>query len=408
LRFYFSFAAIRFRFYLKAGGQLFLRHWQWFLVAGMLSPGLPIVQIFKLPAALFAAIASNASSLQEHLALLFIIQAVSIVWILPQLTLLRGGEFRSYTETLPLTKTVRTAVSASLLGVVDILAFIPAIAGFTEDHPPPDNAAPVFRILALLAVLTNLLLVQVGIVERLQMVTSAAIVAAVPLSAALMSPSRAGGWLLLFLAACIPSIALCIPDRVRVRLRAHSRVAARVRVLSGGHGTRWIPPTLRVQMKALGERPIMVGLTVLAAVGLAEGIDALISVFAYDARSVPVAIGGMAAIALMSSGLSRHLRNMHQPVEAFLSTLPLRHGFWPVRDVVLVALFSFPPVGLLLFSLARHGLASLSIVVALSASYAVLLAALRATLVMRGRFSVLSSVALAVLWASSAIAEVTR
>ncbi len=400
---YLSLMRVRFRFYVTESGNLFIRRWQWFLLAGLLIPGLPVVPIFKIPGHLFEAIASPSLELISRAELFLLIQLVQVIWILPQMTLLRGGLFRTYAGTLPISRLIQNSVTFSLITIADILLLIPATYGFSLNMPSSGVLA-LFKFIAWAAVISNLLLLQLGLAERYDVVVLTTIIAGWPLSSALTRPTCTESWLLLLLAMSCPVVAVSAPDWFHAQFRAWRRVIPYIREGSGDLFLDPLPSSLRIQLKALAERPIASCVIIFAAIGVAGGLEALLSTFSYDKRSLPVVIIGLAVTALIISGLYRCLRQAHTLAEDLLSTLPIRRNSWVVKDVLFLMSLGCIPMIMLLIPLMKHSLASFSIMIGLGLGYLALLSALRVIVAKGGQFSVMLSAALAAAWATSAIA----
>ena len=400
---YLSLMRVRFRFYLTESGNVFLRRWQWFLLTGLLIPGLPVVPIFKIPGHFFQSFSSSSLNLKSRAGLFLLIQLVQVSWVLPQITLLRGGDFRDYVGTLPISRLIQNSVTLSLIAIADILLLIPATYGFSLNMPS-SGTLELFRLIAWATVISNLLLLQLGLAERYDVVVLATVVAGWPLSAALTGPPHPESWLLLSLAMGCPLAAVIAPGWFHTRFRARGRVIPYIRQSSGRLFLDPLPPSLRIRLKVLTERPVASCVIVFAAVGLAGGLEALLSTFSYDERSLPVVIIGLAVTALIISGLYRSLRQAHTLAEDLLSTLPIRRNSWVVKDILFLSSLGCIPMVMLLAPLMKHSLTSLPIMIGLGLGYLALLSALRVTVAKGGQFSVMLSTALAAAWATSAIA----
>lgn len=400
---YLSLMRVRFRFYVTESGNVFLRRWQWFLLAGLLIPGLPIVPIFKTPGHLFKAVASSSLDFKSRGGLFLLIQLIQVIWILPQMTLLRGGRFRGYVRTLPISRLIQNSVTISLIAIADILLLIPATYGFSLNIPSSGTLA-LFRLIAWATVISNLLLLQLGLAERYDVVVLTTVMADWPLSAALTGPPRPESWLLLLLAMGCPIAAINAPSWVHARFQARGRVIPYIRQGSGRLFLDPLSPSLRIRLKALTERPVASCVIIFGAIGVAGGLEALLSTFSYDERSLPVVIIGLAVTALIISGLYRSLRQAHTLAEELLSTLPIRRNSWIVKDVLFLGALGCIPMVMLLFPLMKHNLTSLPVMISLGLGYLALLSGLRVIVAKGGKFSVMLSTAFAAVWATSAIA----
>jgi hypothetical protein len=400
---------LRARFCASAGRDLVARHWQWFLLAGMLVPGLPIVSIFMVPARLFGQSLSPSFGLSHRLGMLALFQAAGVLWLLPQKAILHGGRFRLFVETLPVGFVTRCAVSGVLLAVADVLLFVPVLSGAMLFGPMSTGLpGQAFGVADALTVLLDIVFLQLGMLERLPLMVVGALSADGLLPAAYSSKSGVFGAAMLAAAVAI----LLTTARLAARfdpVRAFG--CARRPVRGGTTGRRLlsrVSPTVRIQIGALGERPWSVGACCLLAGAIPFGTGALIGAFGHDGRSPIVAILGMAGVALLLSGLYRVLRAAHAGARTMMATLPVARSFWPVRDICLVAGFGMMPLPVFLYPLVAYRLVSPAMLGAVSLTYVGLIAGLRTVLGIGARFRLLVSLALAMAWAGSAIAGVVR
>ncbi len=396
---------LRLRWYIRASGDVLLRHWQWFLIAGLAVPGAPIVALFYLPALLLEVIVSRGHEPLGQLACMLAVQLIALIWIMPQRRLLAGGSFMRYASTLPLSKGVRFGVDLTLLIVANSLMLVPAFiaTAHTLTLPGSDRA---YQICALWVLLVTALVMQIAALERRAIIFVGVGLADILLGSSLISPSGGLRWFLLT-SALAGTIAALLTKAPAKRSRGMSAPALRpmspVLSLLSRHA-----PSLLVQCKAVAAHPGMTALRLSMAVVLALAVDRLIAIFRYDTRSLPTAILAMAAISLILSGVYRTLRDAHASMRAYLAALPITPRHWPVRDTFFVMLLGFAPLCILLWALVVHRLSSLFVLFALALAYHALLALLRLPLVFGGRRAVLYGFIMAAAWSGAAMAAVAR
>lgn len=401
---YRHFVALRIRWYAKANMRLVLRHWQWFLVAGLLVPASSLAALPGLfrPAVVHAL--SRGGDVLSHAAFLATVQLAAFLWTLPQRRNLTGGDFAAYAATLPVSPVIRRSVDATLLLIADSPIVI-AVAFALCSAPHGDRSA--YEICAFSIFLAALLTLQLAFVEKKARSYLAAVAADLLLAFGLASGEGLLAWPALLSAAGVLIAHALIPDRVSDSTGAGARPISRssaVVVLRAGV----LSPVLLIQAKALAARPVVTAMRVTVVLVTAIGTDDLIGAFGFDERSVPTAIAAMALAALVLSGLFHTLREAHATMQHFTATLPVGTGFWPVRDVILVTVLGLAPLGILLVPLAAHGLSSLPALAALSLAYGALFVLLRMVLALSRDLTVLLATMLAAGWTGAAIAAIMR
>jgi hypothetical protein len=404
---YCRFFVLRLRWYVKASGRLFLRHWQWFVIAGLVVPGLPIVSLLDIPIQVFDNATLRGPGIFSHIGILAGVQLAALLWIWPQRRNLAGGSFAVYAATLPISAFVRRGVDVTLLALADILILIPAAIALSDRMRSPGEGGA-YQLASLLVLVSTIFVVQLASLEKRLAALVAVGIADVLLGNGLALPLGAPAWLLLTLAFCVAIGGLVVPDW----RRKSPGVYAPAETLTSARGvlrqSRWLSPSFRIQFKALAAHPVATILCLGLALCVALGADALIAIFRFDARSVPAAIVAMAAIALVISGIYRTLWSYHIPMQDFLSTLPVTRHFWSIHDTRLALLIGFVPLGIILIPLAGYQLCSPFILIVLALAYFALIATLRTALTLGGQMGVLFAAILATGWAGAGIAAVVR
>ncbi len=405
LQTYLHFTALRLRWYMKASGRLLQRHWQWFVIAGLAVPGIPIIAILGLPARVLTAIVLPEHGLFWHLACLSALQLIAILGILPQRDNIVGGGFARYAATLPMSPLTRRSVDVTVLAVADGFMLIFVAVAIASRLAVP-KAAGFYQAFALLVLMSATLAVQLAALERHALMALGAGIATICLGSALTFPAFA--WVLLFLACVTIAATLTAPDSVRPSRGKRTGAANVPSPARSLRHSQWLFMWLRVQCKVLGAHPGLTAMRLATALGLAAGTARLIMIFDLDDRSVPTTILAMAVIALVLSGIYRTLRDAHAPMQNYLAALPVTSRYWPIRDTVFVILLGLTPLWFLMPPLVAHGLLPFYALTGLASAYLALLAMLRLPLVMGGRLSVIVGAILAAGWAGAAMAAVAR
>ncbi len=387
--------AWRLRWWGTVTSRAVLRHWQWFVLAGVLVP-----MDTRLGGLLLAVASPILTAFQAghdlpwHLLRLAGFQLVAALWILVQRPALAGGPFRRYIETQPLTTSTRRLVDVAVLVPANTVLVTPVVASLllTSTGTVPDRAE-VFASITVLAAL--ILVLQLALLEGRAWAVLPILVANVALSGAqdADAPITRG---LLLLGAVLLGLAALSHEPGMARF-GRSRL----------HGQRaWLhrlPPDVRVQWKALAAQPATL-LRVALLLGIAIGTDALSVAFNFDRRSLPTVALALAALALVTAGAYRTLRDAHAAIGGYLASLPLARGFWPQRDIrFLVVAGTLPALAVLLPPL-LHSPHRIPTAALLLLGYWGLLIALRWPVLRGGRQSALIGVVMAGVWSAAAMA----
>ncbi len=396
---------LRLRWYTLATGRVLVRHWQGFVLAGTLVPGgmsvgrLLMGLVYPLLAAL-----QVGHDVLWHWWRLVAIQGLALAWVMVQRRHIDGGAFMAYARSLPLSVNQRRRADLSVLLPANSLLLVPVVAlvivaptGLLGATAPP-------FLVATVCVMTGLvLLAELAALERQLGALLIFGPADALLSWGLSRPVDPASWLALSGALLIGASFLVLrhPLQRWVRRRVTQSLPGGPRLFS------FLPPVWRIQAQALWVRhPGGTTLRTASVFALALAADWLMQKFAFDARALPTAILGMAAIALIASGLYRILQSAHRPVQPYLHALPLPKRFWALQDTAFVAAFGALPLAILLAPIFISLNASVDTTLALVLAYFVLLALLRLPLVHGGRQAVLLGVILAGTWSGAAMAVV--
>ncbi len=398
---YYALTRLRLRWYIRTSGDLVLRHWQWFLIIGMIIPNPPVIGLFVVPASLLEAIIAGGHSWLAQVVAVLVVQLVALLWIVPQRQLLAGGIFMTYAATLPLPKWLCLAVDLTLLAVANCVILIPVLFATGHALAMRDCA---YQLCVLWTLLGSTLVAQLSALKRRAIVLPLLGVADVFLGWSLASPPGALRWLLFVPTLAGAVAAPFLMDRIKPpSLAPGFSQVQRISLVLSRHA-----PSCLVQCKAIAAKPGLTTFRLSTTFAVALGVDRLIAIFQFDQRSLPTDILAMAIIALILSGLYRVLRDAHASMQGYLTALPSPQHYWPLRDTIFVFLLGAAPLCILLTPLLLHGLASVFVVFALMVAYQALLALLRLPLVFGGRRAVLYGFLMAAAWSGAAMAAVAR
>ncbi|OIQ76204.1 hypothetical protein GALL_421170 [mine drainage metagenome] len=403
---------LRLRAYALATGRVLVRHWQMFVIAGVLVPiGTPVDKlVLALAYPLMAALQVGHDAFW-HLWRIALIQAVALAWVAVQRRHITGGEFMAYARALPISLSLRRRVNLTVLLPANSLLLVPVAALLLIAPTGLFGATNIPFLVATACVLAGLvLLAQLAALERHVAAGLAIGLADAVLGWSLGRPVDAASWLALG-GALVIGMFFFLRGRP---FRTISLASTRRRPAGRAHrpGLRllqWLPPAWRIQAQALWvQHPGSTALRGAIVFTLALGADGLMQVFAFDSRALPTAILAMATIALITSGLYRILQAAHRSARPYLDALPLRRHFWSIQDTAFVGMFGAAPLVVLLIPLFIHLESAVTSVLALALSYFTLLGLLRLPLVYGGRQAILLGVILASTWSGAAMAAVVR
>lgn len=399
----------RLRWYALATGRVLLRHWQVFVLAGALVPGgMPVGKLLMgLGYPLLAALHVGHDVLW-HWWRLVAIQGLALAWVMVQRRHLDGGAFMAYARSLPISVNQRRWVDLSVLLPANSLLLVPVVALVVVAPNGLLGATATPFLVATVCVVTGLvLLAELAVLERQLAALLTFGLADALLSWGLSRPVDPASWLALSGAVLIGASFLVLRHPLQANLQTWIRRRVTQLLLGERRLFSFLPPASRIQAQALWVRhPGGTVLRTASVLALALAADWLMQKFAFDARALPTAILGMAAIALIASGLYRILQSAHRPVQPYLHALPLPKRFWVLQDTAFVAAFGALPLAVLLAPMFIYLNASVDTTLALVLAYFVLLALLRLPLVHGGRQAVLLGVILAGTWSGAAMAVV--
>lgn len=395
----------RLRWYTRASGNLVLQHWQVFVLACLVVPGPPVIALLALLATFLQSSVSPALSAAHRFPLALAIDAVAILWIMPQRQALSGGPFMRFVATLPTPRGVRLAVEGTLLAVANNAILLSAAIAAARMSAGGANA---FEFGCFAEFLAAAALAQQAMLDR-RFLALAGVVAA-DLSIALGMESNATFERGLWLGGAI----VCLGAGAAIGYRFDRIFPRKWRAL-GARPSKWAvaamsghAPALLIQCKVLCAMPVQATLRLGAAITLALGANRLIAIFQFDSRSLPTAILAMALIGLLLAGLYRTLFNAHKTMARYQATLPVVRSYWAVRDTGFVLLLNGVVLVILLAPQIVQGLASLAVLAALATAAQALLVVFRWPTLHAGGGRLIYSIVLAGIWSGTAIAAVMR
>lgn len=393
---------------LDAGKTLLMQRWLALFLILFLSPALPIVALVLRAAHFTVAMLQSPGSFGRHFGAIAAAQLSFLLWSEGLRPILRGGAFRSVLDSLPIAFTARLVVAAGLLALLDMPLLLPLPVGLMLIGVQVPQVALLYIMKALVfAVLT--ILVQAARIEAAPVLALCVIVANLALAWACcetgpVSALSALGPFALVLSALIGGAGLLLAARFEGR-SGPLRPCRRSLSWRSGWWER-LEPALRLQLGCCLEAGNVTRGIAILVWSLPVALWALLRVFGYDSRSVPVEIVALGLMAQLSLTPYASLAESHRRASGFCLALPMTRSFWVRRDIGLVlGLFAMPTL-LCLLPLALHRLMSSGVLLAVSVSYLALLTALRFTIPIDPRWRPMPAIMLSMLWIAAILTGV--
>ncbi|WP_336761405.1 hypothetical protein [Asaia sp. VD9] len=399
----YAYFRLRLRYLLHAGKTLLMQRWLALLAIILLSPSLPIValllraahfMVFMLapPTTRFDAF---SGAIGPHVGAIIFAQTGYLLWAEGLRAVLRGGAFRGYLDSLPISLNIRLFITAGLLCLLDLPLLVPLPVGLALVGTGVSLAALLYIMRALVFAGLTILL-QAARIEAAPLLIPFILIADLALALDCGMGTSGAALPVLALPVLCGGAGLLLGTRHEgwSGLRRHSARAALPRAGTLG----LVTPVLRLQIRCCVERGNATPIIMLLVWVLPFALWALLRGFDYDSRSVPVQIVVMGLIAQSCLVPLASLAEAHERAAGFCRALPLSRFFWVGRDIGLVlALFTIPAL-LCLLPLAVHRLMTPGVALGVLASYLLLLSALRLTVSIDPRWRPMPAIALSAFW----------
>lgn len=391
----------RLRWYALATGRLLLRRWQALaLLLGLLAPiGVSLLSQLKSLALPVLLLMSPEDSFAWRYMYICALQAFAAIWILMQRDQVSGGEFMQYAESLPLSRLQKRAVDVFVVSTANSPLFLMPVAAicwfYVQDKGP---FAWLLHCLFILVFLILMSFAQLNALGRKYTAWAGIAVANISLAAAAGAGQTEQ---LILLGGALASVALWT---VIVPVNAHLPYLNALRrmwstVFSKASLSR-VHPAAFIPLHFLLRQSFVQSVTKIAvALGIAAVALALMAVWDYDERIVPLAVIALACIALVISGLYRDLHRAHDAARAIVGAFPLPEKWERKFDTALLMTLCLPFAAVLGSVIVFHHASLLAAVVLASATFLGLTGILRWPQVNAERHAVFLSSVSAALWA---------
>ncbi|PUE53045.1 hypothetical protein B9Z45_13180 [Limnohabitans sp. 2KL-17] len=391
---------LRLRWYSEATALLLLRRWQAIVLVLGVFGGSLLVESSHLVLALL----DERHGLAWRLGAIGLWQGCWCLWALMQIDQIRGGRFRDFAQSLPLTPRHWRATDLLVLLVSNTPLLLPFFAAaFVLGARQGLSWEALRGGLLIVFLLASQFVCQLSAMQGRIRGLGALVVADVwvagalsmhgPMAAALLAPAATGAlWSLWGEVPALPLGAAALFSRVhRLWMSLSRRLIAR------------LPPLIRLALAILyrQHRSSMFGklFSCLLVVFVAEG---LMSIWAYDGRSLPMALIAAGLVAMSISGLYRHLQMAHDEARPFTAALPMRRGWTVPGDTLAVLSFGLPFVLAMVGLLWWHAALSAELAAGFVSSFALLVVVLRRPQLSSSRNAVLSTALVVGLWTFTA------
>lgn len=376
-----------------------------------LSPSFSFVVILDRASQFASGLLAGPGSIWVHLGGIVMVQIGYCGWSAGLRPIMRGGAFREFLNTLPIAPQARLGASALLLLTLDFLFFSPLLGGavWIQGHSVPGLSFYAVKAI-IFAGLT--LFIEAALVEQVFSVFVAIGVADCALAAGCTPMS---GWLsaaFLLTAGLAGALGFVMAGRGSFFGMSRPSLPFRFRQKrqkSARHvdNLMRVPPVVRLQLRCLMQKGAGVIGSLVVTLLLPIGVWALLSVFTYDERSVPVLIVAMGLCAQLSLFAFASLDTAHKQAMSFSKTLPLSRHFWLWRDLGLVSALFVPSALFFLLPLGLHRLVPLTVGGIFFGAYFVLLASLRLMVRVDARWRPMASLSLSAVWITVILREFT-
>ncbi|MCW8164808.1 hypothetical protein D8B22_08685 [Verminephrobacter aporrectodeae subsp. tuberculatae] len=388
--------ALRLRWYGEATAQLLLRRWQAvLLLVGVLGGSLLVESSHWVLVLL-----NDQHGMVWRLGVIGLWQGCWFLWVLMQLDQLRGGRFRDFTQSLPLSPQHWRTIDLLVLLVSDTPLFLPFVSaafvlGGRQELSWDALAGGLLIVFLLSAQLACQLAVLRGSIRAL--ISLVFVDGWVAYALSLDDPMRSG---MLAMAAIAGLWALVSPlPALLLRAVALPRPVQEIWLLLTRHLFSRLPPLTRLSLGILyrQHRSSMLGklFNCLLILVTAEG---LMSIWRYDGRSLPMALIAAGLVALSASGLFRHLKMAHDDALPFTAALPMPRRWALLGDTLAVLSFGLPFVLAMACTLWDHAGLSALRTAGFVASFALLVLLLHPPQLLSNRNAVMISSLTAALW----------
>ncbi|CAM2153037.1 conserved membrane protein of unknown function [Pararobbsia alpina] len=392
--------AARLRWYGVETGRRIFRYWKAiFLAVALLSPlAMPIVEQSRLIGTPVGVLFDPEHSFFWRFAWMAWLEVCAVAWVHVQHDAISGGAFAKYMHALPLAPSLMRRVDLAVLLIADTPLFAPifatAITLGAESQPFIHGGVLCGLVLAVCAV-------QVAVLDR-----DARWLAAVGASDALLAIGAVGhgvgavgaiGVSLIILGVALAS--LMPTQRSGAWIWPHQVTTAHVlrRLLPS------VPPLVKISAHVMTDTCRTANMTrALLLLGLVAGSVALMSLWGFDQRSVPLALIADAFMAMIVASAYRDLYREHARAAQYSAALPIGRYAQARADVLVVIALCLPFAFVLSSAIAMHrswdeGARCLSSVIGLIA----LIAAMRVPSVKAPEHALVLNTLLAGVWVAS-------
>lgn len=345
--------ARRLRWYAQATAQLLRRRWQ----ALLLFLGLFGASLLAESSYLVLALLDDDHGFVSRLIIIVLWQCCWIVWALMQYDQLRGGQFRNFTQSLPISSRQSRITDLAVLLISDTPLFLPFVtAAFALGAHQGQALHTLNGGLIIVFLLSTQLASQLAVLDKSRRDFSSILLINVwvaialgqghPTASFMLGLAVLGGlWcLMVSVPALLPNAVVYKFGRMQhvwpqLSRKLLSKLSSLPRlslgILSLQHSTSLLSKLLSCL------------LLVLLAVGL-------MSIWRYDGRSLPMALLAAGLIALTINGLYRHLLMAHSEARSFTASLPLPPRWSLSSDSIVVLGFGTPFVLVMAVTLWRQ------------------------------------------------------
>lgn len=333
-------------------------------------------------------------------------QGTWALWALMQREQIRGGEFMNYLHTLPVSPGAWRRVDLVVLLIADtplLVLLLAAALVVGARHGASWQSAQ--SGLLLIFLLCSQLCAQHAVLDEKTDVKMVYLLVDGWVALALALPP-AGSAALLLGPSVLSVYGLCrgVP-RLPFHVNGWAQPVVQSLQLAAATLLRRLPINLQLPLDILylEHQGVMLGKLLSCSVITVASL-ALMNVWHFDQRCLPLALIASAFIALNASGLYRFLRQSHDAARPFTAPLPLPRRWWRHGDAPAVLSFGLPFVLVLCGALWARSAAPASVIGGCLTSFVAMLPLLRLPQLYSARHAVVLSTTFAALWTAAAVA----
>ncbi|WP_321817062.1 DUF6136 family protein [Paraburkholderia sp. J69-2] len=341
------------KWYAVATSRILRKHWQALVLSILLLlPAIPVFAQSQILGAPVLAVLAPEHRMEWRFAWVHLLEAVGVLWVWAQRGAIAGGPFAGFLKSLPVSNGRRRFADAVVILVASTPLLLPMLAATVALAFLPHKAANYLFVLDLFLITLGW---QLTAFSRDVPNAVALIVANGFLVGGLGAETVLRSWLLFApLLLAFFAITYTGPSSV-IKIQTSGcfprRLVTSVRYSAG----RVLSPTVSLQIGILRDRKTSTAGRCAMMCAVVGCSGALLEIWDFDTRAVPLALIAQAAIAFIASTAYHDLRAAHRRASPFMQSLPIS-AFAKMRvDCLTIAALALPFASIVPLMLAIRG-----------------------------------------------------